>query len=101
MEAITRIAQIARPMIVFTIFCSFNDDSEALSNYGAMAPVRYRGFFSRGWKFSRDRSLGAEVSQAATNCASVALDGTTQCKMRRGYDSDKIAGRRAAFVGCP
>jgi hypothetical protein len=60
MEAITRIAQIAKPMIVFTVFLLQDDDCEASSNYGAIAQGAIEGFsqdglLPLGW------SLGAEA----------------------------------------
>jgi hypothetical protein len=47
MEAITRIAQIAKPMIVFTVFLP-QGHSEASSNYGTMAQDAIEGFLRRG-----------------------------------------------------
>jgi len=44
MEAITRIAQIAQPMIVFTVFLLQDGDCEASSNYGAMGQGAIEGF---------------------------------------------------------
>jgi hypothetical protein len=49
MEAITRIAQIAKPMIVFTVLLLEDVHCEASSNYGAMGQGCYREFFS-AWK---------------------------------------------------
>jgi hypothetical protein len=48
MEAITRIAQIAKPMIVFTGFLPQDAHSAASSNYGAMAQDAIEGFLRRG-----------------------------------------------------
>ena len=44
MEAITRIAQIAKPMTVFTVFLLQDAHSEASSNYGAMGRGAIEGF---------------------------------------------------------
>jgi len=49
MEAITRIAQIAKPTIVFTIFLLQDAHSEASSNYGAMGQGAIEGFLQGGY----------------------------------------------------
>ena len=49
MEAITSIAQIAKPMIVFTVFLLQDDDSEAPSNYGATTQRATEGFSQDGY----------------------------------------------------
>jgi hypothetical protein len=49
MEAITRIAQIAEPMIVFTVLLLQDAHSEASSNYGAMAQGAIEGFLRCGY----------------------------------------------------
>ena len=59
MEAITRIEQIAKPMIVFTVFLLQGDDSEASSNYGAMAQGAIEGFCRAD--IAMDWSLGVEA----------------------------------------
>jgi hypothetical protein len=49
METITRIAQIAKPMIVFTVFLLQDAHSEASSNYGAMGQGAIEGFSQGGY----------------------------------------------------
>ena len=63
MEAITRIAQIAKPMIVFTVLLLEDVHCEASSNYGAMGQGCYREFFS-GWKLPWAWSLEVEAFES-------------------------------------
>jgi hypothetical protein len=63
MEAITRIAQIAKPMIVFTVLLLEDARCETSSNYGAMGQGCYSEFFS-GWKLPWAWSLGVEAFES-------------------------------------